>query len=132
MKQRCENPNNKWFHRYGGRGIKICERWKDFAAFYEDMGAKPEGLSLDRIDNSGDYCAENCKWASVKEQIRNRDVTPRIEYQGRMLSVAEVAEMTGIKRKVLLSRIRKGWPMEEALSKKRFGRWGPTRGEIKT
>lgn len=72
MKQRCYNPNNKDYKHYGLRGIKVCDRWKNsYLLFYEDMGEKPEGLSLDRINNNGDYEASNCKWSTQSEQINN-------------------------------------------------------------
>lgn len=73
MKQRCYNPNNNRYHRYGGRGIVVCERWKDnFLNFYNDMGPKPKGLTLDRINNNDNYEPSNCKWATYLQQANNR------------------------------------------------------------
>lgn len=72
MHDRCRNPKNKSYRYYGGRGIAVCDEWKSFEQFYKDMGDRPEGKSIDRIDNNKGYCKENCRWADKFQQSQNR------------------------------------------------------------
>jgi hypothetical protein len=81
MKQRCYNPNSYSYKNYGGRGIKVCDRWfNSFSSFIEDMGSRPKGLSLERKDNDGNYEPNNCKWATKNEQLKNRRTYVRTRF----------------------------------------------------
>lgn len=116
MKARCENPNNRKYALYGGRAIKICERWREFANFVEDMGYAPSDKhSIDRIDNNGNYCPSNCKWSDQKTQINNRRNTSFIEYKGERLCTSDWSARTGVPIKNIAIRIRMGWDVERAL-----------------
>jgi hypothetical protein len=112
MKTRCLNPKATGYSYYGGRGITICERWLTFANFLEDMGVRPEGLTLDRIDGSKGYSKENCQWASRAAQQRNR--RPRVtrlpqvlELRAQGVSYAEITTITGMKTKTARNAIYK-------------------------
>lgn len=121
MKQRCNNPTNPNYQRYGGRGIKVCPRWLEFENFYCDMGDAPEGLSLDRIDNDGDYEPGNCRWATAKQQNRNARFNTIITHQGVARPLAEWAEIIGISQITLSSRLQRGWSIARALSTPKQG-----------
>ncbi len=116
MKERCLNPKSKSYKDYGGRGITICKRWLDtFENFYEDMGEKPRRLTLNRIDNDGDYEPDNCKWSSAKEQANNKRSNHILTYNGIVKTLAQWAEYLGIKRGVIDKRLKRGWTIEKAL-----------------
>ena len=116
MLARCRNPKAKDFPRYGARGISVCDRWLSFDAFLADMGERPAGLTLERRDSTGNYCPENCCWATLKEQARNRRSNVQVTYCGHTATVAEWAERTGLERKTLEYRIRTGWSPDRALT----------------
>lgn len=105
MRHRCNNPRNKQYMDYGGRGITVCERWENFENFYADMGDRPEGLSLDRINNDKGYSPDNCRWSTSSEQCKNKRKTKRFLYKGEMLTVTDIAEQTGIRQQTLWKRL---------------------------
>lgn len=118
MIKRCKYPSYKYYFRYGGRGIKVCESWNTFDKFYQDMKkGYSDGKTLDRIDNNGDYCKDNCKWSTPKEQCYNRSSNHWIEFDGLKLSITQWADLIGVKRTTLLQRINVyGWSIERALT----------------
>lgn len=119
IRTRCVNPNDTAYQNYGGRGITICERWKDsYENFLEDMGERPgKDYSIDRIDNEQGYSPENCKWATRKEQHRNTRRNVWIEFNGEKKVMADWADEYGIKRQTLKHRLAVlGWDIETALT----------------
>lgn len=118
IKQRCTNSKNKDFNKYGGRGIKVCKRWlNSFENFYEDMGNRPKGGTIDRVNNNKGYLFSNCRWATYKEQTRNRRNTIRIDYNGRVLSLAEWADKYKLIYGTLLARYHRGIQGQELFKK---------------
>ncbi len=118
MIQRCTNPKNPKFKIYGGRGIKVCERWTVFENFLADMGLKSnKSLSIERIDGNGNYEPGNCKWATDKEQCRNMRKNRWITYKGETKIISDWAEETGINPSTISSRLRRKKPLEEVFAK---------------
>lgn len=117
-KRRCFDPRHKMFRHYGGRGIRMCERWRRFSNFLEDMGPRPPGMTLDRIDNDGDYEPANCRWATTAQQSRNRRITVMVEHDGKRVTLADLAEAYDIEYPTLWWRVcRLGWSVGDALAK---------------
>ncbi len=117
MITRCENPNDKRYASYGGRGITVCARWReDFASFLEDMGEKPKGLTIERLDVNGHYEPSNCIWASKKAQARNKTTTLWVEYRGQRKSLTDWVEAAGVPYGRLYARLRRGLTAEQALA----------------
>ncbi len=118
MKERCYRKKYHGYINYGGRGILVCARWKDsFESFLLDMGRKPSiKYSLDRIDVNGDYCPENCRWATHKEQANNKNTNRILTYSGRTLNIQGWADIIGVSNRTILSRLRRGWSIEKTLS----------------
>lgn len=116
MVERCTNPHATGYNNYGGRGITVCERWLKYENFRDDMGYPPDGMSLDRIDNDGNYCPENCHWATPEEQLKNKRSTRLLTYRGRTQTLAQWARETGIAHKTLCGRMDQGRTAEDILT----------------
>lgn len=116
MKARCLDPEAPDYPRYGGRGIKVCDRWLSLKNFAADMGLRPSGTTLDRIDNNGNYEPNNCRWATAIQQANNKRDTHLLTYAGKTLSISQWARETGIGRVTLAKRIKRGWPVDVALT----------------
>lgn len=117
MLDRCYRPTAVTYQFYGGRGISVCQRWRDsFEAFLEDMGLKPTSQhSIDRINSDGDYCPENCRWATKQVQVNNTRRNVWIEFRGEKMTITQWSERIGIKLCSLKKRLRR-WPLERALT----------------
>lgn len=117
MVRRCYNPNFKDYRRYGGRGIAVCAEWRlSFENFLKDMGEKPNGLTLGRIDNDGDYCKDNCRWESIEDQNRNKSNCRLMEFNGVTKTLSEWSRDIGIPYTTLQMRIKCGWDTDRILS----------------
>lgn len=113
---RCHRENRKDYHHYGGRGIFVCERWRKFKYFYEDMGDMPSNNhSLDRIDNNGPYSPENCRWATLEEQHNNTRVNNYITFRGETKTLTQWARERKMNEDTIRRRLRKGLPIEEVM-----------------
>lgn len=114
--QRCDYEADPRFHRYGGRGIKLCDRWRVFENFAEDMmaGWKP-GLTVERKDNDGDYCPENCTWDTRKVQANNRSTNVCVEIDGKRFTMSQLSEKIGINAGLLRWRMKMRWPIERLI-----------------
>lgn len=116
MFTRCRNPRERGFANYGGRGIEVCERWHSFEKFAADMGERPPGTTIDRIDNNKGYSPDNCRWANRMTQGANRRMCFRIRHQGEIISAAELARRAGYSPATMHSRARKlGRPKSEII-----------------
>lgn len=116
MIQRCTNPNEKCFKHYGGRGITVCEAWRKFENFFADMGKRPgPEYTIDRKKTNGNYEKSNCRWTKKLVQMNNKRNNHRIEYNGRIKTIAEWSRETGINISTLKNRIRNNWPVERAM-----------------
>lgn len=118
MKARCSNSSNAAYPLYGGRGITVCDRWKDsFQNFLDDMGERPEGMSIDRIDNNGNYCPENCRWATGKQQCNNLRKNVWLVFEGQRHTISQWSEKIGLTRDTIIRRLQRGWTVRKTLTK---------------
>lgn len=120
MKQRVTNPNVPNADSYGGRGIDMDPRWEDFQTFLSDMGERPAGMTLDRIDNDRGYWKDNCRWATKAEQMSNTRRSVLLTFEGRTQNAKAWATERGLNYNTVLGRYRAGWPIEKVLSKEKF------------
>jgi len=116
MISRCHNPNDTCYDRYGGRGISVCDEWHDFEQFYADMGNCPDGMSIDRIDNDGNYEPDNCRWATIIQQANNKSSNAMIEFNGERMSMMDWSRKLGISYPALRHRRQRGWSVERMLT----------------
>lgn len=121
IRQRCENPNCDHYHNYGGRGIKICDEWsgKDgFINFYNWSISHgwSKGLEIDRIDVNGNYCPENCRYITHKEQYRNKQSTRKLIYNGEERTIQELSRISGVSASEIYYRVKNGWSVEYAVN----------------
>jgi len=111
MIDRCTNPNRPSYKWYGAKGIKVCDRWRDFKNFYEDMAPRPEGAQLDRREADKDYCKENCRWSTPLENIINKAATVFVEYNGAKISLREAERQSGVSARTIRRRMKAGQPL---------------------
>lgn len=119
MIYRCENPKNKNYHQYGGKGIKVCSEWHDFLNFmvWADCNGYADNLTIDRIDSFGNYCPENCRWVTIQEQQQNKCTNNFLTFNGETHSIADWSRKVGIDAKLIWNRLSRGKTVEEALTK---------------
>lgn len=117
MKSRCDDPNHKSWNYYGGRGITVCDRWRNFLAFLSDMGPRPSpNHSIERRDNSVCYCPENCYWETHKNQMRNTRLNRFLSLNGETKCISEWSEQMGFSHGLINGRLRRGWTIERAIT----------------
>jgi len=117
MKTRCLNKRNERYKDYGGRGIRITKKWLNFDGFLEDMGVKPDGYTIERIDNEKDYCKENCCWIPLSEQSKNRRFNRRFTFRGTTKTLSEWSRELGINITTIVMRLDSyGWSLEKTLT----------------
>lgn len=115
MISRCTYKTDTNWKFYGGRGIRVCERWQSFTNFLADMGERPDRMTLERIDSNGPYSPENCRWATRAEQMQNTRRNRKLTFGGKTMCLSEWARLINIPVTTLVNRLKKGTPLERAL-----------------
>ena len=134
IRQRCNNPKDKGYYLYGARGIKVCKEWECFETFYRDMGERPDGMSIDRINNNEGYSPSNCRWATPTQQCENTRVTRLLALDGQIKTLRAWGRHFGIATQTITHRIDvKGWAIRKALTTptKKYRKRDPISGELK-
>lgn len=120
MLSRCRNRNGSHYDYYGGKGVKVCERWLLFENFYADMGIRPVGSSLDRINGDGNYEPGNCRWATSVQQSVNREYTRKLSFNGETKTIKEWSAVVGLKPATLQYRKRMGWTDAQVIQTRKY------------
>ena len=133
MKSRCNNPNRKKYESYGARGIYVCDEWNNsFESFCEWALANgyEDGLQLDRIDNSGPYSPDNCRWVTLKQQANNRRSNVRVDYDGKSMALSELADYSMLPKNTVKLRYEHGWSLDDIVKTpyKARRKWSETNG----
>ena len=119
MHERCERKDHPNYKNYGGRGIHVCDEWETYINFKEwslSHGYE-DGLSIDRIDNNGSYCPENCRFVTVKQQANNRRTNRFLEMDGILHTISEWSDITGVRYSLIYNRVQRGWSLKDAITK---------------
>lgn len=135
LKSRCDNPNHSKYKIYGGKGISYPEKWKSFDGFWEDMqNGYSEKLTIDRVDSNCNYSKENCRWVDYKEQNNNKSDNLKLECDGKIYTVNELAEVTGLLTTTIYNRLSRGWGVEQIIQTHRLkqGEYPSSRNSKKT
>lgn len=120
MKKRCHNTRNADYKYYGGRGIRVCQRWMSFIEFHKDMSPTWfPGLTIERKNNNGNYTPPNCRWATRQEQAVNRRSNHMISFDGETLNLKQWADRIGVSQSAIIHRLKDGWPLEAAVTKEK-------------
>lgn len=127
MRKRCYSTKDKQFNNYGGRGITICERWSFFPNFVQDMGRRPKGFQIERINNDGNYEPGNCKWATPREQSNNKRCSRYLDFNGERMTAKQWADKLGVSYEAVMARLERGWSGKDTIAVP-YGRRPPSRG----